>query len=37
MVRFFRDVLQLDVKFEEPTTVESSTIEGDRVQVMGAR
>lgn len=34
LVRFLGDVLQLEVAFEEPTTVEFSTTEGDRVQVM---
>jgi catechol 2,3-dioxygenase-like lactoylglutathione lyase family enzyme len=34
MVRFLRDVLGLRVNFEQPTTVEFSTSEGDRFQVM---
>jgi catechol 2,3-dioxygenase-like lactoylglutathione lyase family enzyme len=34
MVGFLRDVLGLRVEFEEATTVELSTTDGDRVQVM---
>ena len=34
MVAFLRDVLGLRTRFEEPTTVELETSEGDRVQVM---
>jgi catechol 2,3-dioxygenase-like lactoylglutathione lyase family enzyme len=34
MVRFLRDVLGLRTTFEEPTTVEFETSEGDRIQVM---
>ena len=34
MVSFLRDVLGLRVSFEEPTTVELSTSEGDQVQVV---
>jgi catechol 2,3-dioxygenase-like lactoylglutathione lyase family enzyme len=34
MVSFLRDVLGLRVNFEEPTTIEFSTSEGDQVQVM---
>jgi catechol 2,3-dioxygenase-like lactoylglutathione lyase family enzyme len=34
MVAFLRDVLGLAAIFEEPTTAEFSTLEGDRVQVM---
>ena len=34
MVGFLRDVLGLRVNFEEPTTVEFATSEGDRIQVM---
>ena len=34
MVAFLRDVLGLRTRFEEPTTVELQTSEGDRVQVM---
>ena len=34
MVGFLRDILGLKVNFEEPTTVEFTTSEGDRVQVM---
>jgi catechol 2,3-dioxygenase-like lactoylglutathione lyase family enzyme len=34
MVAFLRDVLGLAVNFEEPTTVEFTTSEGDQVQVM---
>jgi len=33
-VGFFRDVLGLRTNFEEPTTVEFETSEGDEVQVM---
>jgi catechol 2,3-dioxygenase-like lactoylglutathione lyase family enzyme len=33
MVAFFRDVLQLKTNFEEPTTIELETTEGDEVQV----
>jgi catechol 2,3-dioxygenase-like lactoylglutathione lyase family enzyme len=35
MVGFLRDVLGLPVNFEEPTTVEFTTSEGDAIQVMG--
>ena len=35
MVTFLRDVLGLPTNFEEATTVEFSTSEGDQVQVMG--
>ena len=34
MVAFLRDVLGLRTSFEEPTTVELETSEGDQVQVM---
>jgi catechol 2,3-dioxygenase-like lactoylglutathione lyase family enzyme len=34
MVGFLRDVLGLRVNFEEPTTIEFTTLEGDEVQVM---
>jgi catechol 2,3-dioxygenase-like lactoylglutathione lyase family enzyme len=34
MVSFFRDVLGLRTNFEEPTTIEFETSEGDEVQVM---
>jgi catechol 2,3-dioxygenase-like lactoylglutathione lyase family enzyme len=34
MVAFLRDVLGLRTRFEEPTTVELETSEGDQVQVM---
>jgi catechol 2,3-dioxygenase-like lactoylglutathione lyase family enzyme len=34
MVRFLRDVLGLRPGFEEPTTIEFETSEGDRIQVM---
>lgn len=34
MVGFLRDVLGLRVNFEEPTTVEFETTEGDEIQVM---
>ncbi|HEX5469772.1 MAG TPA: VOC family protein [Gaiellaceae bacterium] len=34
MTAFLRDVLKLSPNFEEPTTVEFSTSEGDEVQVM---
>ena len=34
MAAFFRDVLGLRVGFEEPTTVEFETSEGDRIQLM---
>jgi catechol 2,3-dioxygenase-like lactoylglutathione lyase family enzyme len=34
MVRFLRDVLGLRVSFQEPTTTEFATTEGDQVQVM---
>jgi catechol 2,3-dioxygenase-like lactoylglutathione lyase family enzyme len=34
MVRFLRDVLGLRTNFEEPTTVEFETSEGDEIQVM---
>lgn len=35
MVTFLRDVLRLQVSFEEPATVEFSTAEGDAIQIMG--
>jgi catechol 2,3-dioxygenase-like lactoylglutathione lyase family enzyme len=35
MVSFLRDVLGLRVNFEEPTTIEFTTSEGDEVQVIG--
>lgn len=35
MVSFLRDVLGLRTNFEEPTTVEFTTAEGDEIQVMG--
>jgi catechol 2,3-dioxygenase-like lactoylglutathione lyase family enzyme len=35
MVGFLRDVMRLPTGFEEPTTVEFSTTEGDRIQVIG--
>lgn len=35
MVSFVRDVLGLRTTFEEPTTTEFTTSEGDRIQVMG--
>jgi catechol 2,3-dioxygenase-like lactoylglutathione lyase family enzyme len=34
MVAFARDVLGLRVNFQEPTTVEFSTVEGDEIQIM---
>ena len=34
MVGFFRDVLGLQTNFEEPTTIEFETSEGDEVQLM---
>jgi len=34
MVTFLRQVLGLRVNFQEPTTVEFSTSEGDQIQVM---
>jgi catechol 2,3-dioxygenase-like lactoylglutathione lyase family enzyme len=34
MVAFARDVLGLRVNFQEPTTVEFSTAEGDEIQIM---
>jgi catechol 2,3-dioxygenase-like lactoylglutathione lyase family enzyme len=34
MVEFLRDVMQLRTNFEDPTTVEFSTSEGDEIQVM---
>ena len=34
MVAFVRQVLGLRVNFQEPTTVEFSTSEGDEIQVM---
>jgi catechol 2,3-dioxygenase-like lactoylglutathione lyase family enzyme len=34
MVGFLRDILGLEVNFEEPTTVEFTTSEGDEIQVM---
>jgi len=34
MVEFLRDVMQLRTNFEEPTTVEFSTSEGDEIQIM---
>jgi catechol 2,3-dioxygenase-like lactoylglutathione lyase family enzyme len=34
MVGFLRDVLGLKTNFEEPTTIELETTEGDEVQVM---
>ncbi len=34
MVAFLRDVLGLRTSFEEPTTTELETTEGDRIQVM---
>ena len=34
MVGFLRDVLGLRTRFEEPTTTELETSEGDRIQVM---
>jgi len=34
MAEFFRDVLGLRATFEEPTTIELETSEGDRVQLM---
>lgn len=34
MVAFLRDTLGLRVNFEEPTTVELETSEGDEIQVM---
>ena len=34
MVAFFRDVLELRVGFDEPTTVEFETSEGDQIQLM---
>lgn len=34
MVAFTRDVLGLRVNFQEPTTVEFSTVEGDEIQIM---
>jgi catechol 2,3-dioxygenase-like lactoylglutathione lyase family enzyme len=35
MAGFFRDVLGLRVGFDEPTTVEFETSEGDQIQLMG--
>jgi len=35
MVGFLRDVLGMQGNFEEPTTVEFRTSEGDEIQVMG--
>ena len=34
MVGFLRDILGLEVNFEEQTTVEFTTSEGDQIQVM---
>jgi catechol 2,3-dioxygenase-like lactoylglutathione lyase family enzyme len=34
MVGFLRDVLGLRVNFQEPTTIELETTEGDEIQVM---
>jgi catechol 2,3-dioxygenase-like lactoylglutathione lyase family enzyme len=34
MVEFLRDVMQLRTNFEQPTTVEFSTSEGDEIQIM---
>jgi hypothetical protein len=34
MARFLRDVMGLRVNFEEPTTMEFSTSEGDEIQIM---
>lgn len=34
MVGFLRDVMKLRTNFEEPTTIEFSTSEGDEVQIM---
>ncbi len=34
MVGFFRDVLGLQTTFEEPTTIEFETSEGDEIQLM---
>ena len=34
MVGFLRDILGLQVNFEEPTTVEFTTSEGDEIQVI---
>jgi catechol 2,3-dioxygenase-like lactoylglutathione lyase family enzyme len=34
MARFLRDVTGLRVNFEEPTTMEFSTSEGDEIQIM---
>jgi catechol 2,3-dioxygenase-like lactoylglutathione lyase family enzyme len=34
MVAFARDVLGLRVNFQEPTTVEFCTVEGDEIQIM---
>ena len=34
MVAFARDVLGLRVNFEDPTTVEFTTLEGDELQIM---
>jgi catechol 2,3-dioxygenase-like lactoylglutathione lyase family enzyme len=34
MVSLLRDVMGLRVNFEEPTTVEFSTLEGDEIQLM---
>ena len=36
MVAFTREVLGLRVNFEEPTTVEFSTVEGDEIQIMAS-
>jgi catechol 2,3-dioxygenase-like lactoylglutathione lyase family enzyme len=36
MVGFLRDVLGLKVNFEEPTTIELETTEGDEIQVMAS-
>jgi len=35
MVGFFRDVLGLRTNFEEPTTIEFETLEGDEIQIVG--
>ena len=35
LVGLFHDVLGLMIKFEEPTTVEFSTADGDQIQIMG--
>jgi catechol 2,3-dioxygenase-like lactoylglutathione lyase family enzyme len=34
MVSFLRDVLRLEVSFQETTTVEFTTTEGDKIQLM---